>query len=147
MSGGFKMGTLLEELQKKGLIEKVKGEKIEELKRQEKLRFSASQVRSLTSKRQSADLGKLGTCELIKEFKAIAKDLLIQDADANMAEVVKQAHRFKDVPGGRQLIRMVYQIRTFLPIWREEREKFLKRAFRRAGATLKAAPDEWTDGS
>jgi len=93
--------------------------------------------RKLASKHgKSASLDRLETCSTINEFKNAAKTLLIEQPHMTKV-VVEQAHRFKNEPGGDKLVWLCYEVRDkLLSVAHLNRERFLKRAFRRSGATV-----------
>ncbi len=130
-------GTLADALQQVRLItEKEKkavlGDQASRLDRE-----AATQLRKLTSKHgRSANLDRLEICSSIGEFKDTAKKLLNEHPDY-IQDVITQAHRFKTEQGGDRLIQLVYKVKDRLPrLPTSERERFLRRAFRRSGGTV-----------
>ncbi|OGF82293.1 hypothetical protein A3B18_03045 [Candidatus Giovannonibacteria bacterium RIFCSPLOWO2_01_FULL_46_13] len=137
------MATLLDELAKKGLIAKDKEKKILERQRDESRRKEVQNSRELSSTHRDPSLIRLGSCPSIREFKAIAKDLLTEDPGKILA-VINEAHRFKEESAGKDLLTLVYKVKDGLKgMDRGSVEKFLKRAFRRAGATLEKKDSKW----
>lgn len=104
---------------------------------------SALQRSQLTTKHdRPINLDRILTCETIAEFKATAKILLLEHPEF-ISDVVKAAHRFKEMDGGKKLVWVVLNVRNGLPsIAPDARERFLNRAFRRHGSTFETPIEE-----
>lgn len=133
------MGTLSEQLFQAGLIaEDKKNQTIADEKQQEKREVGQNLAKLSTKSGRPIHFHRLEFCGSIGEFKDTAKQLFMEEKGCNhIKEVIVLAHRFKHHDGGKKLIWLLYQIRDLLPkVKQKDREKFLKRALRKSGATI-----------
>jgi hypothetical protein len=132
------MGNLADQLAKAGVASEKDIAKAQRLQREREQTALAQNVHRLASNHgRSGDvtLETLQAAQTITEFKDVAGKLLLKHPGLNR-DVVADAQRFKDVDGGKKLIWLTLSVRDQLPgIDHREREAFLKRAFRRRGAT------------
>lgn len=131
------MGFLSEQLLKAGLVspEKVDGV-VAEKKMREKT-AAGQQFHQLTTKSgRPASFDRLEFCGTIAEFKDTARKILSGHPE-EIGQIINLAHRFKDAPGGKKLIWLMYQVRDGLVNAEPaKREQFLRRAFRKCGGTI-----------
>ena len=89
---------------------------------------------------QAHTLEDLKDATIIREFRDKARKLLVERPDL-VNQVITLAHRFKDQPGGKRLVWLVFSVRDQLGhVPGPERDRFLRRAFRNKGATMEV-PD------
>ena len=115
---------------------------ISEQARREDARFALQRSQLTTKHDRPINLDRILTCETIAEFKATAKILLLEHPEF-IGDVVKAAHRFKEMDGGNKLVWVVLNVRDRLSaISTDERKRFLNRAFRRHGLTFETPVEE-----
>ncbi len=130
------MGNLQEELLRRGLA----SEKQLRIVQAEKEVAVINEIEKKLSK-QFVCMADLESCETVNAFKQAAKKILLADWDM-IGEVLIKAHEFR-VEGSNKLIGFCYRVRDGLTVTpSDKRNKFLKRAFRRAGATTEI-PEDW----
>jgi hypothetical protein len=96
----------------------------------------ALMVKQFTGRDRDVNATELDTAGNVSEFRDSARRLLTSHPEL-IDQVVEKAHRFKDADGGDRLVWTVYQVRDILrQLKGDQREQFLRRAFRRSGATL-----------
>lgn len=136
------MGSLSEQLLKLGFVSPEEHEKIAKKKEElEKQKIGQDQNQLTRKSGRPISFSRLEFCETIAEFRDTARKLLCEFPE-EIGEVVRLAHRFMGAPGGKKLIWLVYQVRDGLvSVSPENREQFLKRAFRKFGAKIEADMD------
>lgn len=139
------MGDLTAGLVKLGLIRAEEGARA--LREEEHVRKSAvgQNLASLTTKTgRPTSQFVLENCASIGEFRESAKVLLL-DHPEEIGKVIQLAHRFKD-EDRKKFVWLLYQVRDHLrddqnlkgDRNKPNREKFLKKAFRRSGAVVES---------
>ncbi|MBU1015277.1 hypothetical protein KKI17_02465 [Patescibacteria group bacterium] len=105
---------MAEELKKVGLISEERYNAVEEERRYLVHTASQQQLAGLTKKSgRPANFERLETCGSIAEFKDTARRILLEHPE-EMNSIIQAAHRFKDMPGGKKLIWLMYQVRDRL---------------------------------
>jgi len=137
------MGSLSEQLLRVGLVSKEKYEAIEKERETHNRRESEDLIHQASRKsKRPINFVRLESCGTVAEFKDTARKLL-QEFPEEVTEVINLAHRFKDTPGGKKLIWLVYQVKDGLAkVQPSKMEQFLKRAFRKAGTEIEI-PEDW----
>jgi len=137
------MGSLSDQLMRAGLVNKEKHEAIEKERREHNKRESGDSIRQASKKSgRPVSFVRLESCGTMAEFKDTARKLL-REFPEEITEVIKLAYRFKDAPGGKKLIWLVYQVKDGLAkVESSKREQFLKRAFRKADTEVEI-PEDW----
>ncbi|MBI4128821.1 MAG: hypothetical protein HY460_02105 [Parcubacteria group bacterium] len=137
LTEGGRMGSLTDELFKRGLLGKEQRDQLTTLREQQQ-RTAESRNFSQLSKKTGRPVheDRLATCDSIAEFKDVARKLLTEDPKS-IEMIINRAHRFKGTPGGDRLIWLMYQVRDGLRTTPPtQRERLLRRALRRSGSTL-----------
>jgi hypothetical protein len=132
------MTSLSEALLNAGLVNTQEHEReqaLKELKREEDVRENLASLCQASPK--GSWIEDLANCHTVNELRRAAIVLLARQPEC-AGDVLKEAHRLKELPGGKKLVWQMYQIRDNLQaVAEQDRERFLKRALRRAGSTLK----------
>jgi hypothetical protein len=135
------MGVLGEKLMGVGLLSKEQFQRqqaVEELKEMEK---NTSQISELAKKTGKKGCEGLEECKTMREFKALAKDILMKDP-SKIKIIIQEAHRFKNDDQGKKFVWFFYQLRDVLVnLPASKREQFLNGAFRRHNSTLTPKED------
>lgn len=132
------MGTLLEQLLKAGLLSE---KEFQKQQAKEQLMEEQNQRTQLTKLKKGGytKYDELDYCDTMRDFKHLAKQLLLQNP-SQIRIIIQKAHRFKKENQGKKFIWFFYQVRDGLqklPI--EKHKQFLNRAFRKSGATFKVS--------
>jgi len=76
---------------------------------------------------------ELDTCPTMREFKHVAKQILLGDT-SQIRVIIQKAHRFKE---NKKFIWFFYQVKDGLSkLPTEKHERFLDKAFRKSGSTI-----------
>jgi hypothetical protein len=117
----------------------LKAELVTQVEHQRKLAAEKSKIArniNVVAGSVKVTLDGVSHCGSVSEFRDTARKLILTDP-ASVNLIVRKAHRFKGVPGGRELIYALYQIREKAPSMSDnDRTKFINRALRGAGRTL-----------
>ena len=126
------MGTLRDQLFGRGLLSERQFREAEQSIKIEESPLAAHEETPLELDE------RIKKCNSIKELRGIARELLLQSPSAEIAQrIVNCAHRFKKDPSSKRAIWFFYQVRDGLRTLLEDKHReFLRRAFRKSGATL-----------
>lgn len=131
------MNSLLAALLNAGVVSEEKHNQfITQKSQQEELRSKQKQSQITRKSHTPVNLDQLDAANSVNAFRRAVLNILLADS-AVIAQVIEKAHRFKDAKGGKKLIWQMFEVRDGLKnINPEDKEKFLRRALRRAGGTF-----------
>jgi len=133
------LNKLTEQLRKAGLLseDKYREQTTREKSRERRRSYNAMQANLKLAKTSRVTCVELSGRLSINEFKQTAKRILLESPGA-IQGVLKKANELPHGPERKHLVWFCYQVRDGLQnaSSSDDKERFLKRAFRKAGATL-----------
>ena len=137
------MDSLADQFLKAGLISSEQHEKVSAEQDAKQRTAEGQRLASLRSKsNRPANFDRLETCKTVNEFKDTARKILLEYPE-EIGQIIQSAHRFQEEAGGRRLVWLMYSVRDGLAeISLENREQFIKRAFRKSGGTIQIPKDK-----
>ena len=136
------MGDLRSALIEKGWVSEEAGKKILEGIAEKEKSGVGIQIGRLKGK-LAASLMDLEKVKTVSEFKEAAKKIILEDASTGtFNEIVRQAHEYQNLDGGKKLVWLILSLRDKLgKVKPEKREQVIKRALRSSNPTAEISVD------